>query len=123
MYFRNWQRFRICLNAKCARNGDFARCGFLISGVCNFILFLSARLGSASGVKVAWWRESIYSGMGLTKSPNEFTEDVNILDGSNAFSGLALRSGDYEGEIQDIATAPGRGKQMSGSLTHGENSN
>ena len=64
--------------------------------------------------------ESIYLGMRITKVPNEFIDGGGIADGANKFPGSTLSSHNYEGEMQDIAILPGRGKQMRGHITHEE---
>ena len=56
--------------------------------------------------------------MWITKSKNEFSDGGDIFAGTTMFSGAKLSTGNYEGEIQDIAIFPGRGKQAESPLTH-----
>ena len=54
--------------------------------------------------------------MEVTKSPNYFSDYVNILDCTNKFACLARSSGNYE-EIRDIAITPSTAKKMGEPLT------
>ena len=50
-------------------------------------------------------------------APNEFAEDGNISDGDRTFTGATLSSGNYEGEVRDIAILHRRSKRRGEPLT------
>ena len=53
----------------------------------------------------------------IKKAPIEFIDVGSICGCPNMFSGLALRSGNYDGEIQDITILVLRAREVAEPLT------
>ena len=71
-------------------------------------------------VKAFVWNGAIYVRIRIAKAAIGFIASGDISTGANTFSGSTLRSGNYEGEIRDIAAPPRWREQMGEPLTLGE---